>query len=190
MAAAFDLDVWSKRSVYFFGFRQKNVRSKIKGKVWDSPEHIPFDAIVVGRHIGTLAEAYAILNEIRAQIEKGPRHVEIERLPPAPKPVGRVGTVVQHSDGGRVHSAFCLKEEDGMCSLVFLTSSPHWNKFARPITRDEAALSGFPFNDHTYLAPVLRPAVEVSLGRVQLPEHRVEALYSEFFSDPKLVWPF
>jgi hypothetical protein len=150
--------VWTKR-----GFRTFIVKSK---------DSIPPEALDVQETLGdpqALAQALLAKYEVPAS---GPQLIN------ETSPVGLVG---HHTDGGRVHTAFCVGVYEGECMLLFLTSHPSWNPYARPLRRDEAPFSGYTWNPMTYLAPVLRDGRSVSWSGGSLPQHRVEALREEFF---------
>lgn len=98
---------------------------------------------------------------------------------------GRVG---YHSDGGRTHTVICVGEAMQQCCVLFLTSHPSWNPYARPLTTDEAGMVGHPRKGiPTYLAPVLRPEDEIHWSDLYLTEHRIQALREEFFADVSRV---
>lgn len=97
-----------------------------------------------------------------------------------------VGLVGHHADGGRVHTAVCVGIDHDECLLLFLTSHPQWNPYARLITRDEAGFTGFAYNTVTYLAPVLRPIESMSWTERRFPDHRVKDLRQEFFPEERI----
>lgn len=97
-----------------------------------------------------------------------------------------IGAVGYHADGGRVHTAICVGVDHDDCLLLFLTSHPTWNRFARPITKEEAAFAGYSFNTNTYLAPVFRNSGNISWSGRRLPSHRIDELRDEFFTAANL----
>lgn len=69
----------------------------------------------------------------------------------------RVGAITYHADGAGAHLALVLSMTDTTVDSLFFTSNPHWNKFAREMTKDEIALAGFVTRKRkTYFAPVVR----------------------------------
>lgn len=119
--------------------------------------------------------------EVQARLEERYGIAAPSRRVHAPILEGRIGF---HSDGA-VHSVICLGVKDEVASLLFVTSSPNWNPFSRPITREEVGFLGYTWNDHTYLAPVFRDVREVSWAPRFIPSYRLEELRKEFFSTPE-----
>lgn len=98
-------------------------------------------------------------------------------------PISKRGMVCHHSDGQKVHTAICLGEHEGEFKLLVMTTNPFWNSYCRPITTEEAAMTGFPGRAQTYLAPVLRHPDEITWTDIVITDHRIKALDEEFFSD-------
>lgn len=98
-----------------------------------------------------------------------------------------IGQVGVHSDGDALHTAICVGMEGEECMLLFLTSHPSWNPYARPIKKDEAPFTGFRWNPTTFLAPVLRNPRDLHWRNRCLPTHRVEALREEFFKPERMA---
>jgi len=101
-------------------------------------------------------------------------------------PESYIGQVGVHADGEALHTAICvgLQGEEGM--LLFLTSHSYWNPYARALTPDEAPLTGYPWNNVTFLAPVFRRLRDLHWQGRSLPTHRVKALREEFFKSELL----
>lgn len=133
-----------------------------------SREGVPAGAVKVGVAPGSVADALG--RRLRAVHELS-----------RPESMERAGGVFHHSDGGRTHSGICLGRLSGGLMLLFMTTSLGWNRFARRITREEQAMTGFPSRRPTYLAPVLRDEDGVTWTGLDVPEHRTAALRAEFF---------
>lgn len=105
----------------------------------------------------------------------------VAEIPTSPTDLPHIGRVGVHSDGDAMHTAICVGVAGDECMLLFLTSHPSWNPYARPITKDEAPFTGFRWNSTTYLAPVFRHTRNMHWQHRSLPTHRVESLREEFF---------
>lgn len=189
MATAFDAKVWVPEApasgirlasdTIFYGVLDT-------GAIWIKrplKKKIPSNLVAMGCHRGTEVEAVFLAQELQTEVVQSKRAAKAR-----PKPLA--GSLVLHEDLYGHHHAFCLDYVDGWCLLLFMTSKPDWNSSARKITAQEHAASGFRKGaDVTFLAPVVRPASEVSLVASNiLTEARVKQLRAEFFSDLGSVW--
>ncbi len=101
-------------------------------------------------------------------------------LPP-PTDLSHIGRVGVHTDGDAMHTAICVGIHRDECMLLFMTSHPWWNPYARLVTKDEAPFTGFNWNPVTFFAPVMRHPRNLHWKDRSLPDYRVEALREEFF---------
>lgn len=155
------------KSPRYYGVYQ--TRKGLRSFIVKNPDSAPSDALEIrsttGKDVQNLAKV------MLSDYENG-------RVKPS-----LVGLVGHHADGGRVHTAVCVGTDQDECLLLFLTSHPTWNPYARLITKEEAGFTGFAYNAVTYLAPVLRPIESMSWTERRFPDHRVGSLRQEFFPD-------
>lgn len=141
-----------------------------------SRENVPETAVVVREEVCDGQQVQALVDALYKEFSEGA--VQPDPIPWAPSP----GEVVHYCDGDGTHTAVVLESGPVLSFVLFLTTNPLWNPMARPITRDELALTGWGMRHgrQTYFAPVVRATAHMVRTGNSFPHHRVDALLKEF----------